>query len=440
LPHPYFFEGSGLADLSRTLLALAIGCAGLAGTLIAGLGCWAAAGYGRTPARLWLGKCSGEPVIELNPRGSRPARQELILSAHYDSKTELLDHRQRMFFLRNLHFGILLTVLLGVLGPLEHLLAQQGSPLAGVAFLLGVLLTVPLLVLAWGLGLNLSTGRLLKPSQGAVDNGAACAILLELADRLNRQLRLASSSPDFRSPFQQTRVTLAIFAGEEVNMQGSRAYVRQRDYPLPAVALNLEVMAQDGEYVLWEQDGGVFGLSATSAGLNQLVAGAVSGVTGQAPRLAGPVISDGGSFLAVGIPATTLGTYDSRLADTGFHRPTDNLERVVVEGSGSCRDSSFRSSRTYDSNESRRTRRITNKNPLKFSSLSSCSSWILLQRGFMTTIHLVSHTRDREWYLPFQVFRLKLVHMVDGLLDLMGQSRIPLLYARRADHRAGRLS
>ncbi len=38
------------------------------------------------------------------------------------------------------------------------------------------------------------------------------------------------------------------------------------------------------------------------------------------------------------------------------------------------------------------------------------------------TIHLVSHTHwDREWYLPFQVFRLKLVHLIDGLLDLLQQ-------------------
>ncbi|MGD0574261.1 MAG: glycoside hydrolase family 38 C-terminal domain-containing protein [Anaerolineales bacterium] len=37
----------------------------------------------------------------------------------------------------------------------------------------------------------------------------------------------------------------------------------------------------------------------------------------------------------------------------------------------------------------------------------------------MATLHLVSHTHwDREWYLTFQQFRLKLVHLVDGLLDL----------------------
>jgi alpha-mannosidase len=38
----------------------------------------------------------------------------------------------------------------------------------------------------------------------------------------------------------------------------------------------------------------------------------------------------------------------------------------------------------------------------------------------VATIHIVPHTHwDREWYLPFQRFRLKLVHMMDGLLDLL---------------------
>ena len=40
----------------------------------------------------------------------------------------------------------------------------------------------------------------------------------------------------------------------------------------------------------------------------------------------------------------------------------------------------------------------------------------------MQTLHIISHTHwDREWYLPFQQFRLKLVHLVDGLLDLLDQ-------------------
>ncbi len=38
----------------------------------------------------------------------------------------------------------------------------------------------------------------------------------------------------------------------------------------------------------------------------------------------------------------------------------------------------------------------------------------------MPTLHVVSHTHwDREWYLPFQQFRLRLVDLIDRLLHLM---------------------
>ena len=37
-----------------------------------------------------------------------------------------------------------------------------------------------------------------------------------------------------------------------------------------------------------------------------------------------------------------------------------------------------------------------------------------------TTIHLVPHTHwDREWYEPFQTFRMKLIELVDRVLELL---------------------
>ena len=248
------------------------------------------------------------------------ARQEVMLSAHYDTKTELLDHRQRLFFLKKLPLGILLTVLLGLLGPLDQALLAAGSGWAVVTYELGILFSLALLYLAWGLGLSMALGRLRRPSQGAVDNGAACAILLGLAEKLQ--------SGQFK--LEHTRLTLALFAGEEVNMQGSRAYVKHRQWDLPIQALNLEVLAQDGDYVYWEQDGNALKLVPCAAALNQAVAASVAAVTGAPAKPAGPLNSDGYSFLRYGIPATTLGTYDRKWVDRGFHGATDNLERVVM--------------------------------------------------------------------------------------------------------------
>jgi alpha-mannosidase len=42
----------------------------------------------------------------------------------------------------------------------------------------------------------------------------------------------------------------------------------------------------------------------------------------------------------------------------------------------------------------------------------------------MMTIHLISHTHwDREWYLTFQQFRLKLVRLIDGLLSILEKDK-----------------
>ena len=113
-------------------------------------------------------------------------------------------------------------------------------------------------------------------------------------------------------------------------MQGSRAYALGRDWPLPSVALNLEIMAQDGDYVYWEQDGMSLKLFPTDKALNQAISEAVARVTGKPAQPAGPINSDGYSFLRARIPVTTLGTYDSKLQSRGFHLPSDSLSRVQM--------------------------------------------------------------------------------------------------------------
>jgi len=40
----------------------------------------------------------------------------------------------------------------------------------------------------------------------------------------------------------------------------------------------------------------------------------------------------------------------------------------------------------------------------------------------MQTLHVISHTHwDREWYQTFQQFRLKLVHLIDKLLEILAE-------------------
>ncbi len=72
----------------------------------------------------WLGARRGENIlIEFKPPGE--TKREVVLSAHYDSKTELLDHYGRTFFVRRLPLGVVLTALLGLMGWAEGLLQTQ---------------------------------------------------------------------------------------------------------------------------------------------------------------------------------------------------------------------------------------------------------------------------------------------------------------------------
>ncbi len=167
-----------------------------------------------------------------------------------------------------------------------------------------------------------------------MDNGAACAVLAGLAERLTRDLTprppFLAGKGGLDTPLRRTAVTLAFFTGEEANMQGSRAYVKSRNWPHPTVVVNLEILGQDGDYVYWESDGMGFQRFPTAATVNAGLAAAAQEVTGQPPQPAGPINSDAASFLAAGIPTAVLGTRDTRLGFGGFHRPSDNLDRVVM--------------------------------------------------------------------------------------------------------------
>jgi hypothetical protein len=317
--YPYLFEVIGIwIILSRGVLVTAIlldwgwwtlliGLIGLAGGLVDFVF--------RKPLISWIGKTRGQNLFVRFEPEAGPATKELILSAHTDTKTEPLDHQQRMLLLRSLPLGITLSFLLSFAGPLQRMLPAYSEIISIAA----IVLAIPTLVLAFALGFNLSVGRLLQPSRGALDNGTACAILLGLAQRIK----------DGSLALGQTRVTIAWFTGEEADRQGSWAFAGDRQEDLPAAVVNLEVMAQDGEYVLWDEDGTVFKRRPTDPAMNGLLAEAVENITGQAPIRGGPMVSDGAAFIAHGLPTAVLGTYDTFHVDTGFHCPDDCLDRVV---------------------------------------------------------------------------------------------------------------
>jgi acetylornithine deacetylase/succinyl-diaminopimelate desuccinylase-like protein len=244
--------------------------------------------------------------------------REVILAAHLDSKTELLDHVQRQLLLLMALPAAALTVASGLLTALEPLLPPGGP--ATVVRWLAVAASLPVAAYGMAMAANLIGGRFSRhPSTGAVDNGAAVAVLLALARRLRR-----------REPtLARTSVTLLFTVGEEAQLQGALAYVRDRvDWPLPTVAVNQEVLGQDGGYLLWESDGTAMSGTPCDPALNLALEGAAEAVTGERLLRAPAISSDAFAFLRRGIPATTLGSFDRELGGRGLHSALDHPDRV----------------------------------------------------------------------------------------------------------------
>jgi hypothetical protein len=246
-------------------------------------------------------------------------QREVLLCAHLDSKTELLDHERRQ---RLLDTGPVAMALGGagalLLAGASLLRSQIEADLAlFVALFLGL---GPAAGYALGMGANLAAGRLRRrQSSGAVDNGAAVAVLLDLARRLQQG--------DIDVP--HASITLLFTVGEEAQMQGALAYVRDRgEWPLPMQVVNLEIVGQNGSYLLWAEDGTAMRTLDADADLNAALARAVEAETGQRPTFAGRINSDAFAFLRRGFPTATLGSLDRELGEADLHGPLDHADRI----------------------------------------------------------------------------------------------------------------
>jgi acetylornithine deacetylase/succinyl-diaminopimelate desuccinylase-like protein len=262
-----------------------------------------------------------ENLVVSFPPSSSPAPvggHEVILCAHLDSKTEILDHHRRAVLLRLGVPAMGLALVSGILIGVEGFLPAGSA--AEVVHWLALLFALPVAIYGLGMGANLIGGRFSRnPSTGAVDNGAAAVILLALAQRLQREELI----------LDRVLVTLLFTVGEEAQMQGALAYVRDREHwPVPIAIVNLEVMGQNGGYVVWERDGTAMLSLPTDPFLNQMLAEVVEEVTGDRPIPAPSISSDAFAFLRRSIPATTLGSFDLELGGRGFHSALDSPDRV----------------------------------------------------------------------------------------------------------------
>jgi hypothetical protein len=249
------------------------------------------------------------------------AARELIFCAHYDSKSEFLDHLQRARIYQFFPLFFVLGILLGPLVLLGKSLGEaRERAVRRIAAAAASLYVVYMTLVA----LNFA-GYLLpiRESCGAVDNATSVTSLLGLAKDL-RDGKVAQG---------RSAVTILFVSGEEVNFQGAvhyvEKYIRGGRSVIPRFCVNLEVVAQGGSMFYGARNGVFLKFRPPDRALTARIGQAWSGVSGSAMEKDDVGATDAIPFIAAGVPSVTIGfTGKPGPGMGGFHSPADCMDRV----------------------------------------------------------------------------------------------------------------
>jgi len=253
-------------------------------------------------------------------------QRELIFAAHMDSKTDFFDHVHRS----NIMMFLLPVAVISLLLSMYLLLARKLKKLNHRIPILFIRVFAGLFIVFWFFFFLRMGGFvfLKKQSPGAVDDGAAVVSLIDLADELNKETINQGYS----------RITILLFTGEEVGLQGSGAYVKEfykkadRKGALPSYLVNLELVAQNGNLLFWEKSGIFLRYYSSNRELINRIGKAWNIVSGKEISSMKGFGDDSYMFRIRGIPSITIGhSGEPGLGLAGFHTPADNLERVNME-------------------------------------------------------------------------------------------------------------
>ena len=229
--HPYGLRLTGVLALCGALLYARLAASGRhAVALVVAILVPAALvldlDYG-VPIFSWIGSQTQHHVVA-HVAARQPARQ-LLFTAHYDTKTDALDHVERA----PVEMAAPLAVLVMVAGALAGLAAARQPRRRRKLELASRIARAVAVVYGLAAFVVYSAGAFVpERSPGALDDGAATAVLVRLA------AELAEGPPPAR-----TGVEVVLFSAEEVGVQGSRVFAaeRFRDEPaLPTLVINLE--------------------------------------------------------------------------------------------------------------------------------------------------------------------------------------------------------
>lgn len=265
----------------------------------------------------WFAPFSQPNVVARWPRPD--ARETLVFSAHFDTKTDLFDHVTRAPILV---FSLPAALLMCVVAAGSFVAHQAGSLSVGRRALARIL--------GWGgavysllLAATFSGGMFLgRRSPGALDDGAACAVLLRLAHVLAQ------------APPNSVEVNLVFFSGEEVAAQGADALLRawkpSQGQGRPVKVINLDPWGASKDFRVLAAERGVLRGGSPSADVVALLDAAHREVG------AGPIeiaqlmgLTDAWMWLRHGYPAATVFTSAPPFTlPRGLHSHEDNAARI----------------------------------------------------------------------------------------------------------------
>jgi hypothetical protein len=245
--------------------------------------------------------------------------QRLLFSAHYDTKTDLGDHIVRSP-VQILAMPMILVMVVLSIGSFVRFQAGNFSDRRRRA-----VTVVAWLALLYGTAsFGVFTGGMFvrARSPGAIDDGAACAVLVRLAEALAQ------------APPARTEVELVFFSAEELSAQGSSHFVTQRygdgQAPHPMV-INLDPFGASTELAVVGRENTFLKNYEPSAQVVSLL-DRVHRHLKQLPLPITPMggLTDGFSFLDHGIPAATLlNAVPPFILPRKLHSHADTLDRIA---------------------------------------------------------------------------------------------------------------
>lgn len=245
------------------------------------------------------------------------ATQRVILTAHYDTKTDVLDHVERA----PIDLLSLPMTLAMVAAPVLAIVRGRRQGITAPLSRFERMIVPATAVYGIAVFAVLAGGAFVRQrSPGALDDGAACAVLVRVAEALAR------------APLARTTVEIALLSAEEIGVQGSRDFVRARLVPPPpnTSVINFELIGATGNLAVFGSER--FTLFSYPPDPHLLAV--LDEVHRQRRNQPLHVTwygasTDARSFLHAGIPALTLmSDLPEHALARGMHSAADTRERV----------------------------------------------------------------------------------------------------------------